>query len=63
MLIAFAMHVSGEDEQSLARLCRDVQHIIPEEAGMLGCPRVDMQAATAFAELTCLVKHAIFNVS
>ena len=62
VLIAFVMHVTGENEELLARLCRDVQSVTLEEAGMLGSPRVNTQVAAVFIELAYPVKCAIFNV-
>ena len=62
LLIPIVMHVASENEELLARLRRDAQSVTPEEAGMLGCPRVDTQASAAFMELACPIKHAIFNV-
>ena len=63
LLIAIAKCVASDNETMLASLCRDMQSIVPKEAGELGNPKLDIHTATAFIELLCPIKYAIFHIN
>ena len=63
LLISFVMHITGKNKELFTRLCRDIQSIILEEAGILGCPQVGIQAVIALIELIYHVKYTILNIS
>ena len=63
LLVAIAKYIAGTDEALLARLYRNIQSITPTKAGMLGNPRVNTLAVTAFIEMIYPVKYAIFSVN
>ena len=63
LLVAIAKYIARTDEALLARLRRNIQSIIPTEAGILGNPRVDTLVVTAFIELIYPVKYAIFSIN
>lgn len=59
-LVAMAHHLAGEDEVFLRRIRRDMQSLNSEEAGALGCLRLDALAAAALLEALLPVRFAIF---
>ena len=62
-LVAMAYHLAGEDKALLRRLRRDAQSLTPEEAGCLGCLRLDALAAAVLLEALLPVRFAIFQVN
>ena len=63
LLVSIAKYIAGSNEFILAKLRRDIQSLILMEVRILGNPRVDTLAATAFLELMYSVKYAIFSTN
>ena len=61
LLIAVAKHVSGDDEQILANLRRNIQSLTPNIAGLYGNIKVETLAAAALFEILYPVKYAIYT--
>ena len=57
-----AKHIVGDNEPTLAMLCRNIQSITPNDAGILGNSKVDTLAAAAFFEVLYPIKYTIFLV-
>ena len=62
LLIAVAKYIAGNNEPTLAMLCRNIQSIILNDIGILGNSKVDTLAAAAFFEVLYPVKYTIFLV-
>ena len=62
MLIVAAKCIVGYNKRALARLQRNVQSIVLNEAGTFGNLKVDTLAAAVFVKVLHPVKHAIFLV-
>ena len=63
LLIAVAKYVANDDEQTLAKLRRNIQSLTPKLAGLYGNIKVETLAAAALFEILFPVKYAIYTTS
>ena len=57
-----AKHIAVNDKQTLSKLRRKKQSVVPREVGWLGSAKVNVLAVAALVKVLFLVKCAIFVV-